>query len=297
MNLKTEQPAIFARTECPDSDFPRAADGTCQKTAFCPAKTDQSLQTRCPAGMTSVTFREKSIPEIAEIAHAAGLSLVEWGADRHVQPGDRAAVSQALACMAAYGLTCPSYGSYYRVGDGAPDQFRIICETASALGAGTVRTWLGRKASAALSKEERNALLQETDELAGIAEEQGLTLAFEFHGGTLNDDGASSSQFLAECGRDNVKTYWQPLAFGDSESNLRDVLPWLCTVHVFHWDTENRRYPLAAAEARWRRYAELVRTAKISSCPFLLEFVPDDSEAQFLEDAAALQKILYEVQA
>ncbi len=293
MDPKSEQPAVPAKRSCPDSGRdPKGRDCTRH-----PAEASPSLpRDRFPAGMTSVTFREKSIPEITAIAHAAGLSLIEWGADRHVRPGDRSAVSQALSCMERCGISCPSYGSYYRVGDGAPDEFRTICETAAALGAGTVRTWLGRKSSAALTKQERQALLRETRELAEIAEEHGLLLAFEFHGGTLNDSGEASVQFLADCGRENVKTYWQPLAFGNSEENLRAVLPWLCTVHVFNWDTENRRYPLSLAKAHWQAYADIVRAAKpffsSSSCPFLLEFVPEDSDAQFLEDAAVLKQIL-----
>lgn len=259
-------------------------------------KTAASIRERCPVGMTSVTFRGKTISEIAEIAHAANLSLIEWGADRHILPGDRSAVMEARSCMERYGLSCPSYGSYYRIGDDDSDTFRTICETAKALGAGVVRTWLGRKSSALLSAEERQALLQETRRLAGIAAAYELVLAFEFHGGTLNDNGKSSAQFLMECGMDNVKTYWQPLAFGDSSANLRAVLPWLCTVHVFNWDTENRRYPLILAEDRWRKYAEIIQAANLShSLPFLLEFVPEDSDEQFLADANTLQKILYEL--
>ena len=259
-------------------------------------QTDFSIQKeRYPAGMTSVTFREKSISEIADIAHAAGLSLIEWGADRHILPGDRNAVKEALSCMERYGLSCFSYGSYYRIGDGEPDTFRTICETAKALGAHVVRTWLGRKPSSQLSEEERLFLLKQTKIMAGIAAAHGLILAFEFHGGTLNDNGKSAAEFLTECEMDNVKTYWQPLAFGDSEANLRAVLPWLCTVHVFHWDTENRRYPLSLAEAAWRGYAEIVRAANNLPCPlpFLLEFVPGDSDEQFLADAKVLEDILH----
>ena len=162
------------------------------------------------------------------------------------------------------------------------------------LGASVVRTWLGRAGSGETPPEKRESLLAETRCLADIAAGYSLTLAFEFHGGTLNDNGEASAAFIRACGRDNVKTYWQPLAFGDSEGNLRAVLPRLCTVHVFNWDSEYRRYPLAEAKDRWRRYAEIVKSGDASPCPFLLEFVPGDSDEQFIKDAETLKDILYE---
>lgn len=253
-----------------------------------------SLKSRYPVGMTSVTFREKTISEIVDIACAAGLSHIEWGADRHVPPHDEAAVGEAVSLMERYGLSCPSYGSYYRVGDGDTAAFRQICETAKMLGASVVRTWLGCAGSGETPPEKRESLLAETRCLADIAAGYSLTLAFEFHGGTLNDNGASSAAFIRECGKDNVKTYWQPLAFGNSEENLHAVLPWLCTVHVFNWDSEYRRYPLIEAKDRWLRYADIVKSGAVPRCPFLLEFVPGDSDEQFIKDAETLKDILCE---
>lgn len=249
---------------------------------------------RYQIGMTSVTFRNKTISEIVDIARATKLSYIEWGADRHVPPKDENAINEAVSLMNRYGLFCPSYGSYFRIGEGDTEEFRRICETAKMLGASVVRTWLGCKGSRETSPEKRVSLLIETRHLADIAADYSLTLAFEFHGGTLNDSGASSAAFISECTRDNVRTYWQPLAFGNSEENLRAVLPWLCTVHVFHWDTEYRRYPLIEAKEKWQRYADLIKKEEIPFCPFLLEFVPNDSDAQFLEDVRTLKNILYE---
>lgn len=245
----------------------------------------------CKLGMTSVTFREKSIAEIIDIARAAELSVIEWGGDRHVPPGDEAAIREAAALMHRHEISCPSYGSYYRLGENDPARFRLICTTAQALGATTIRTWLGTKGSAQTSAEERAALVLEAQMLADIAAESSLTLAFEFHGKTLNDTGESGMAFLRDCGKENIKTYWQPLASGNSEENLRTVLPALCTVHVFNWDTEYRRYPLADAEDEWRRYVSIIKNA-CRPCPFLLEFVRNDSDEQFLLDAKALRRIL-----
>lgn len=154
-----------------------------------------SLKSRYPVGMTSVTFREKTISEIVDIACAAGLSHIEWGADRHVPPHDEAAAGEAVSLMERHGLSCSSYGSYYRIGDGDTAAFRQICETAEMLGASVVRTWLGRAGSGETPPEKRESLLAETRCLADIAAGYSLTLAFEFHGGTLNDNGEASAAF------------------------------------------------------------------------------------------------------
>lgn len=241
-------------------------------------------------GMTSVTFREKTVSEVIAIAKKAGLSCIEWGADRHILPDDRETAREAVHSMAACGITCPSYGTYYRVGDADDALFSRLCETATILGASTVRTWLGRKGSRDVTPDEREGYLLEVRRMAKIAEEYGLCVAFEFHGKTLNDNGASSVAFLRDCGMTNVKTYWQPLAFGNSIENLRAVLPYLASVHVFHWDREYNRYPLSDGMTEWRQYAALLREARCD-VPCLLEFTAGDDDGQFLSDAHTLKEL------
>ncbi len=245
---------------------------------------------RFTLGMTSVTFREKSIEEIVALAAKAGLSEIEWGADRHILPGDFDAVRKANEEMAKYGIVCSSYGSYYRLSDNDPEQFRLICQTAKALGANTVRTWLGRRGSQVMPKEVRAAILEEARRLSAIAETYSQTLAFEFHGKTLNDTGESSVNFILDCARENIRTYWQPLSFSDNEKNLSMVLPHLCAVHVFTWDNDYQRYPLADGAQQWRKYLSILQEAGIST-RLIMEFVKDDSEEQFLKDAAFLRSV------
>ena len=238
-------------------------------------------------GMTSVTFREKSIEEITLLAKQAELSEIEWGADRHVLPSDMEAVRTARLNMEKNGLICSSYGSYYRIGDRDEEAFRAICETAEALGAGMVRVWLGRIGSERTSPELRAQMLEETKRLAAIAEKHHQTLAFEFHGKTLNDNGESSVAFLSDCASENVKTYWQPLSFSDNEKNLSLVLPYLSAVHVFTWDDAHQRYPLADGTNAWQKYLKILKDANVST-KLIMEFVKNDDASQFLTDATVL---------
>jgi sugar phosphate isomerase/epimerase len=238
--------------------------------------------------MTSVTFREKTIEEITALAKSAGLSMIEWGADRHVLPLDFDAVKNARIQMEKNELLCPSYGSYYRMIEKDEDAFRAICKTSQALGAGIVRTWLGRTGSERITHEQYATLLEETKKLSAIAAEYGQTLAFEFHGKTLNDNGESSVAFLADCAKENVKTYWQPLSYSDNEKNLSLVLPYLCAVHVFTWDDDHKRYPLADGTQQWKKYLQILKDADIST-KLIMEFVKNDTAEQFLTDAAVLR--------
>ena len=61
--------------------------------------------------VASVTFRRKSVCEVAELARRAGLDAIEWGGDIHVPPGNAQAARAALHCTRENGLTVSAYGS------------------------------------------------------------------------------------------------------------------------------------------------------------------------------------------
>ena len=78
-------------------------------------------------GMTSVTFREKTIEEIASLAKTAGLSVIEWGGDRHVLPLDFEAVKIARTEMEKNGIfltkfVVPSMGSMTQTNPFSPSR-------------------------------------------------------------------------------------------------------------------------------------------------------------------------------
>ena len=96
-------------------------------------------------GVASVTFRNKRIAEVVEIAKKAGVGYIEWGADVHVRTLDEAREAKDLCD--SNGIRICSYGSYYRVGSGDMSDWKRICENADAMGASSVRIWLGNKDS------------------------------------------------------------------------------------------------------------------------------------------------------
>ena len=78
-------------------------------------------------GLTSVTFRQKTIDEIVALAHMAQLDGIEWGGDLHVPAGDVQAARHAAKATADAGLSVLSYGSYFH-GDEGEDFGRKLKE-------------------------------------------------------------------------------------------------------------------------------------------------------------------------
>lgn len=236
-------------------------------------------------GFTTVTFRQKSIPEIIETARKNEIRYIEWGADVHAKDEDSARLIRSLCDE--HGIKSISLGSYYRVGDGDMEAFERDCRIGKIIGAGRIRVWLGRKGSAATDDCERAKMADEVRRMANIAKAHGMTVAFEFHRKTLTDTGESCAAFLDGTGG-KAATYWQPFFEGNDNENLDAVLNYISAVHVFSWDAECRRFPLEQKEAEWRAFIEKIKSAH-ESMDFIIEFVRDDSEKQFSEDVRTLK--------
>jgi len=238
-------------------------------------------------GMVSVTFRNYKLDEVITAVVRAGLEGIEWGGDIHIPHGDvKKAVYVSEACFAA-GLEIFSYGSYYRAGQG--QDFTPILETAVSLGAPNIRIWAGVKGSAD-SKSEYADIITDIQVCADRAAACGLTIAFEYHSGTLTDDPDSAVELIMKANRNNIFLYWQPDQFKSQEYNicaLRKVLPYLLNVHVFTWNNNNK-YPLSEGYNMWMKYIDIIKNDDKPHGLFL-EFSPDNTESAFLKDAETLK--------
>ncbi len=209
----------------------------------------------------------------------------------HVPPRG-ANVSEIRRISADHGLTICSYGSYYRVGQPL-DELKACLDTAADLGTQIVRIWAGQKGSKEMSSDERQATVAMMIEGAQIAREQGLTLALEYHGGTLTDERDSACRLVEEtaCVADALKFYWQPrftLSAEERLASLNEVRSRLSHLHVFSWTAEpwpNNRLPLADEESMWKKVLSSMKEDRYA----LLEFVKDDSDESLLRDAATLR--------
>ncbi|MBB6734208.1 sugar phosphate isomerase/epimerase family protein [Cohnella zeiphila] len=251
-------------------------------------------------GLISITFRQLPPERIIELAVQAGLKAIEWGGDIHVPHGDPKRAEEVGFRTRAAGLETASYGSYYRVGNrhvgqGEPMEFERVLETAEALGAPAIRVWAGDRGSASADEEWRALVAEDARRIADLAAAKGISIGFEYHGNTLTDTAESAVRLYRAIDHPNVRSHWQPqtsLTPEQNEQALRQALPWLANLHVFQW-LPNLRCPLADGQEEWRRYFAAASEAEPGGARYaLMEFVKDDDPEQFLQDAAALHRIL-----
>ncbi len=248
-------------------------------------------------GLCSITFRQHTVDEVIELAATAKLDGIEWGGDVHVPPGDRELALTVRDKTIAAGLKVCSYGSYYSCNDAA-GAFSDCLDSAQALGAPVIRVWAGKKGSAEASAEERVAVVGHLKRAVIAAREVDITVALEYHGGTLTDTQVSAHQLLQAVGMPELKLYWQPRTggtFAGDIPELKAALPVLAHVHAFHWvkqeNGEIDRRPFAEGIQDWQQYLEIIHQAE-GDRSIIFEFVRDARPEQLLEDAKVLQSLL-----
>lgn len=249
-------------------------------------------------GLTSITFRQLGIDEIIALVKQSGLDGIEWGGDVHLPPGDVELARQTGEKTRAAGLQVLSYGSYLHV-DGPEtiaDDFRPVLASAQAMGAPVIRVWPGGRApdKADDAYYARNA--EALRIIGNMAGEQGITIATEYHRGNLTQTAESALRLMQLIDCPYVKTYWQPnpdISFEENQREAAAVRPYLSNAHVFQWTQGNVRYPLAAGDRVWPAYLQALQLDSARQHA-IIEFVKDDSPAQFLADAATLLRWVQE---
>lgn len=241
-------------------------------------------------GLVSVTFKDLNAEKVIDIAIRNGLQAIEWSENWHVNEGDCTKARYLADLCAEKGITIAALGSYYRLGSGSDFSTRLA--VAQELKTSVIKIWAGEKPSSEVGKKEFIQLVQEARALALLAESMGITIALEWHRNTLTDTNESAIAFLDVVDRSNFKTLWQPtpaLSNDERELGLESLGSRLVNLHVYHWDASGRR-PLKEGAYEWGRYISLVDTTEDHYA--LLEFVKDNSEQQFEEDAAVLLGLL-----
>ncbi len=241
-------------------------------------------------GVASVTFRNKSIAEVVEIAKKAGVGYIEWGADVHVKTLDEAKEAKALCDSNGIGIC--SYGSYYRVGSGEMSDWKRICENADAMGASSVRIWLGSKDSEKTSEDEYDLLLKDMKAICSVAKEYNLLVCPECHDNTFNNNTDAFLKMRSELGADNFKTYFQSryFRFDYDMDRIERTFDFIENVHVSYRDLKK--------EQRFRKkdgkYLDKI-LKKLDSLGFdgiiLIEFTKGSKEKNFIKDVKKLTGI------
>jgi 3-dehydroshikimate dehydratase len=251
-------------------------------------------------GLVTVTFRRLPPRTVVGLAAAAGLDGIEWAGDGHVPAGDPATAGTVAALTADHGLEVVSYGSYYRAGAPPAENppFGAVLESATALGSPAVRVWAGRLGSASADLDYRRRVVDDLRRICELAQAAAVEVRLEYHRNTLTDSRPSTQALVRAVGHPLLGSLWQPRGDVAVEVNVADLhalRPVLGHLHAFSWTPERRRLPLARHRHRWQRYLRAA-TPTAGSRWVLLEFVRDDDEAVFREDARALRRLIASVQ-
>ena len=240
-------------------------------------------------GMTTVTFRNKSVDEIIEICKMAGVDAIEWGGDVHVPAGDVALAEEVYKKTIDAGLEVSSYGSYYWVGTNTEEDFDKVLASAKALHAKFIRIWAGKLSSAKVDDETFNKYVEEIKGMAKKAGEEGIIIASEFHNNTYNDSYESCKKLLDAVDSPYYKTYWQTVTFDERDGEYLKMLKEdIVNVHVFTWNDWGKRYPLKKKAKMWQEYIDMYGKNGL----YTIEFVKKDKDKYFLKDVASLKEYL-----
>lgn len=248
-------------------------------------------------GLVSISFRELSGKELVDVCVANGIDAIEWGADVHAPATNLEKVRELKEYCVEKGILCPSYGSYYHIGVATHEgniEFSKLLEAAKILGATTIRIWPSKTASADATPEFLEECAKELQKICGLAEKEGITLAFEYHWNTLTDTAESTLRLIEKTGVSNLKTYWQPNYNRTPTEHLEEIKRLkghIANVHTYFWEGRTR-LPFAEGEEVWRSY---IRLLKEHNVPFMFEHLKDDSLNQLAEDTVVLKKLLAEV--
>ena len=247
-------------------------------------------------GLCSVTFRQLTAEEVIEATAAARLEVIEWGGDVHVPPGDAERAAEVARLTSDAGLAVASYGSYFRAG--AAESLTPVLDSAAALGADRVRVWAGRVDSGDATPDEYAQVVARLSDAAVEASERGISLALEFHRGTLADNPDAVLRLLADVDSPALTTYWQPSVDAPDAVALAEydaVAAHTSAVHVFSWWPAAERLRLHERADLWRGLFAAAAAQPTPPRDALLEFVPDDDPALLASEAETLRRWIAEV--
>lgn len=241
-------------------------------------------------GLVSVSFRSLSPREVIEAAANANLKWIEWGSDVHAPCNDISRLEEIAALQKEFGIACSSYGTYFRIGVNPVEELHDYIRAAKILGTNILRLWCGPKGSADFAPEELEPFYALCRQLASIAENAGVILCMECHGGTLTDAAAPAYALMQAVDSPAFRMYYQPSQYRSFEDNIayaKLLSPYTYHLHVFNWEGD-LRFPLKDAIGQWQEYLSCFSGDRA----LLLEFMPDNRVESLPDEANALFEII-----
>ena len=240
-------------------------------------------------GLVSISFRDHSAKKLILTAHKLGLNFIEWGSDIHAPYNDPTQLDNIAVLQTQYGVSCCSYGTYFRLGHAPTSELLYYIHAAKKLGTNILRLWAGRKKASDCTEAERKHLFQQCKEAAALAEQYDVIICLECHRRSYTETKEGALELMQEINSPNFRMYWQPNPDISLEDNLDYVTalsPYITHVHVFNWSAD-LRYPLEDGMDAWKQYLSVLS----GEHHLLLEFMPDDRIQSLAGEAEALLEL------
>ena len=237
-------------------------------------------------GLVSVSFRNYAPAQILAAMKETGLCYIEWGSDVHVPPEK---AEEIALLQKSYGITCSSYGTYFRLGITPMAELESYIKAAKILGTNIVRLWCGDKNSEEYTEKEKEELFSQCRTAADIAKQNGVVLCMECHNKTYTNRKEGAYELMQAVNSEAFRMYWQPNQHRTEEENMayaKALAPYTIHIHVFNWKGKEK-YPLGQATKIWKAYLSCFAEDRT----LLLEFMPDGKIETLEAEAATLREI------
>lgn len=240
-------------------------------------------------GLVSISFRKHTPKEIITEVVKTPLTCIEWGSDVHAPCTNIDRIKEIVQMQQDMGITCCSYGTYFRVGVNKPEEVVQYIEPAKILGTDTIRLWCGNRHPEDYSAAELSAVYDDCYTLAEIAKRNGVKFCMECHDWTLTESKESSLALMKAVAHPNFRMYWQPNQWISEKDNIafaKAISVYTENIHVFNWKGREK-YPMEKARDIWKRYLECFSEDKT----LLLEHMYDERLESLAAEAKTLQQI------
>ena len=237
-------------------------------------------------GLVSVSFRGHTPEKILSAAAECQLKWIEWGSDVHAPPNDPSRLQAIVELQQRYGISCSSYGTYFRLGYSDLAELPQYIQAAKLLGTRILRLWAGRKVKEESTPQEWQSFVAQCRTAAAIAEAEDVVLCMECHRRSATETKESACALMTAVDSPAFRMYWQPnpeLTIAENIAYIKLLRPWIAHVHVFHW-METERLSLTEGLEIWGKYLQALEPGRT----LLLEFMPDDRIESLLDEAESL---------
>jgi hypothetical protein len=217
-------------------------------------------------GLISSSFSGFSPQDVLKFAAETGFEGVEWAAETHLLPGDKAAAQALMMDTLLARLAIVSYAALYRVCPGQESGlgFQSLLDTATILQSPIIRIYAGRSASGK-DHEGRERLLEELRRLGDLAAARGITICLSFARGTALEEYASARSLLSELGHPFLRLAWEALPGAKSEEASATIGEFAASTSLLiarKTDSQGRGAPLSKEAEVWGRRVEAFRSGE-----------------------------------